>query len=88
MNAYQARRKDGSPWTPRYIISLEPDECIGCGRCYKACPADVLDLQEIEDEDGESQLRMQIANDSACIGCEACARACGKHCFEHAPISA
>ena len=47
----------GTPWTPEFVTALDPKKCIGCGRCFKVCPRDVLDLivrgEEMEMDDDE-----------------------------------
>ncbi|MBF0110568.1 MAG: ferredoxin III, nif-specific [Magnetococcales bacterium] len=45
--------RSGDSWIPRFITTLDHRSCIGCGRCFKVCPRDVLQLVErgeIEDE--------------------------------------
>jgi len=41
--------RGGDAWTPAFIIDLNQSNCIGCGRCYKACPRDVFELVDRED---------------------------------------
>ena len=36
--------RGGSEWIPQFVTDLNQEKCIGCGRCYKVCPRDVLDL--------------------------------------------
>lgn len=47
--------RGGEEYTPSFVIALDQGKCIGCGRCFKVCPRDVLDLIErselISDED-------------------------------------
>jgi len=38
--------KGGTEWTPHFATELDQSKCIGCGRCYKVCPRNVLDLVE------------------------------------------
>ena len=38
--------RGGSEWVPEFVTALDPRKCIGCGRCYKVCPRNVLDLVE------------------------------------------
>ena len=70
----------------------EPRKCIGCGRCYKVCPRDVLDLVEREleddDEDDDNMMVMSIANANDCIGCGSCGRVCPKDCYGYEPLAA
>ncbi len=41
--------RGGVEWTPAFIIDLNQANCIGCGRCFKACPRDVFELVDRED---------------------------------------
>ncbi|MDR3086654.1 MAG: ferredoxin III, nif-specific [Azoarcus sp.] len=81
----------GTSWTPEFVTSINQDDCIGCGRCFKVCPRDVLDLIEKitddSDDDGDgdgdtSVMNLKNAND--CIGCGACNRVCPKKCYSYA----
>ncbi|SDH91293.1 ferredoxin III, nif-specific [Roseospirillum parvum] len=93
MNAITFTTRDGTPWTPRYLESIDAESCIGCGRCYKVCPQDVLalmgvnedgDLVDPFDDDEEIERKvMTVANPGACIGCAACERICGSRCQMH-----
>ena len=69
-----------------------PEKCIGCGRCYKVCPRNVLDLVEREleddDEDDDNMMVMAIANASDCIGCGSCGRVCPKDCYTYEAVAA
>jgi Nif-specific ferredoxin III len=92
--AYQALTRGGKPWTPVFIQSINEEECIGCGRCYKVCGFEVLDLKgvtedgDIVDLDSDEEIEkkvMTVANAENCTGCKACSRVCGKGCQTHAP---
>lgn len=89
----------GKAWTPAFVEKLNQAACIGCGRCYKVCPREVLnlvereealgeDFDEYEDLDEDNTMVMSIANAMDCIGCEACSRVCPKKCFTHMPLAA
>ncbi|MFY9327020.1 MAG: ferredoxin III, nif-specific [Georgfuchsia sp.] len=89
---------NGTPWTPQFVAALDPKKCIGCGRCYKICPRDVLDLivrgddmalddDEDYDEDDTASV-MTLANPGDCIGCGACGRTCPKGCYTYAAADA
>jgi Nif-specific ferredoxin III len=81
-------------WTPQFVQGINESVCLGCGRCYKVCGRDVLELRAlneegefVEDEDDEEIERkvMTIQNPENCIGCQACSRICPKKCYTHAP---
>jgi Nif-specific ferredoxin III len=86
--------RDGRGWQPEYLIEINKDVCIGCGRCFKVCGRNVmtlkgvsdegelLDLDEDEDEEFEKKI-MAMADAGACIGCGACARVCPTNCQTH-----
>jgi NAD-dependent dihydropyrimidine dehydrogenase PreA subunit len=46
---------------------INTDECVSCGACVEACPADVL---ELGDE------AVEISDADSCVGCGACMDAC------------
>ena len=93
--------RGGAEWIPAFIIDLNQGTCIGCGRCFKACPRDVFELVEREgvealdddddyddDDDGfsdDTSMVMSLKNMMDCIGCEACSRVCPKNCMTHEP---
>ncbi|MCY0965631.1 ferredoxin III, nif-specific [Parathalassolituus penaei] len=86
------RTRGGAQWVPEFVTALNPETCIGCGRCYKVCPrdvfdlvdrADVLDMDDSDFDDDDEMKVMTIANAEDCIGCVSCARVCPKNCHTH-----
>ncbi len=82
--------RGGSSWTPQFVTAVDPESCIGCGRCYKVCSRNVFSLVDradlVEDEDDEMDdvmMVMTVANADDCIGCEACSRVCPKGCHSY-----
>jgi Nif-specific ferredoxin III len=93
--------RGGVEWTPAFIESINQNNCIGCGRCYKVCPRDVfelvdredLDLEALDDEgdddfDEAPGMVMNLKDVLDCIGCQACSRVCPKKCLSHEPLAA
>ena len=101
--AYTITLPSGVEWTPQFAQEIEEEKCIGCGRCFKVCGRDVLQLVGI-DEDGERiavasddndedtdeyvRMIMTIAHPENCVGCEACSKICPKKCYTHGPAAA
>jgi len=87
--------RDGRPVAPDYLLGIDIEKCIGCGRCFKVCGRDVMALKGINEEgvlidldnDDDEICRkvMTLANPGSCIGCGACERVCPKDCQEHGP---
>jgi Nif-specific ferredoxin III len=88
----------GEEYTPEFVVALDQSKCIGCGRCFKVCPRDVLDLVErdelelddddYDDDDGfddDVVMVMTLKNPNDCIGCSSCSRICTKKCFTNEP---
>ncbi|KJR40993.1 Ferredoxin III 4[4Fe-4S], nif-specific [Candidatus Magnetoovum chiemensis] len=81
--------RNGTAWKPQYIETIVVEKCLGCGRCYKVCGRQVLELIEKpfegEDDFGDDMGNkvMSVANAGDCIGCAACARICPKKCHIH-----
>ena len=92
---------DGRSWTPKFVQNIDQEKCIGCGRCFRVCGRDVLQLVGIDDEgeiiplelgeddDDEYEKKvMSVANQINCVGCEACAKICPKKCYTHEEMAA
>jgi Nif-specific ferredoxin III len=84
--------RGGTPWTPVYLLKIDPENCLGCGRCVKVCGRNVLKMigltedGDICEEEGDiERYIMTVADANDCIGCGACARVCAKSCQTHGP---
>ena len=54
MSQIKGVTRGGTEWVPAFIVDLNQGNCIGCGRCFKACPRDVFDLVERDGLDLDS----------------------------------
>ncbi len=88
--------RDGRNWEPQYLLQIDSDVCIGCGRCFKVCGRGVMTLKGLDDEgqqvdlddDDEVERKIMVLNDAgACIGCGACARVCPTNCQSHGAVT-
>ena len=100
MPAMESTTRDGRAWLPEFLVAINPDTCIGCGRCFKVCGREVMSLRGVtddgdlvalevtedeDDDDDEITRKVMVLSDAgACIGCGACARVCPKKCQTHA----
>ncbi len=100
MSAITITMPDGRTWTPKFVKEIDQEKCIGCGRCFKVCGRDVLQLAGVtdegeliavaigdEDDDEYEKKVMTIANQMNCVGCEACMKICPKKCYTHEAMS-
>lgn len=93
MSQITGKTRGGKEWIPAFIVALNQENCIGCGRCYKVCPRDVFNLEERETDDDDDEFSddtamvMTVADALDCIGCGACSRVCPKNCHSHAPAT-
>jgi len=95
MSEFTVTLPSGKLWSPQFVEVINQDNCIGCGRCYKVCGREVLEmvglnadgetvkLSDDDDEDEYDKKVMSIANPNNCVGCEACAKICPKKCYTH-----
>jgi Nif-specific ferredoxin III len=101
MSEFSVVLPGGNVWVPQFVDTIDQEKCIGCGRCYKVCGREVLELVGIdedgqvvalsgdEDEDDEYAKKvMSIAHVENCVGCEACAKICPKQCYTHGAAAA
>lgn len=95
MSAFTVTLPSGIEWTPSFIDAIDHEKCIGCGRCFKVCLRQVLELRGVdedgefvdEDEDEYEKKVMTISRRENCIGCQACSTVCSRKCFSHAPLA-
>jgi len=46
MSPITGTTRGGKPWSPKFVEAIDVEKCIGCGRCFKVCGYQVLELIE------------------------------------------
>ena len=64
--------------TSGLVAEVNPDKCIGCGKCEEICPYKAIELIEItkEFEDISIVVTKSTINSALCKGCGTCAATC------------
>jgi len=71
--------RDGSAWAPEYLLAINPEKCIGCGRCFKVCGREVMTLKgltedgeyvDLDDDDDEVEKKVMVLARAG--GCRRC----------------
>lgn len=56
-----------------FISEIEPEKCVGCGKCKKICPVNAIETVDAEDGSGRKKCRI---SPERCIGCGVCIKHC------------
>ncbi|MFX0018641.1 MAG: FAD-dependent oxidoreductase [Promethearchaeota archaeon] len=64
--------------TSGLISEVNPDKCIGCGKCVETCPYNAIELLDtkMEFEDLNLIIKQSYINSALCKGCGTCAASC------------
>jgi ferredoxin len=63
--------------TSNYLARSDEQDCIGCGKCAKACPINAIEMQPLNPPIGKKKKQAKV-DTSICIGCGVCALSCKK----------
>lgn len=77
-NALGGIRKFGYPntiVTSSFLAESDTQECLGCGKCAKACPIDGIEMVPIDNPQTKKKKKPVIDTD-ICLGCGVCALNC------------
>lgn len=58
--------------TSNYLPSLNEETCIGCGKCERVCPIDVIEMKS------DTSKSLPAIDKDICLGCGVCVRSCPK----------
>jgi heterodisulfide reductase subunit A len=64
--------------TSGLIAEVNPERCIGCGKCESVCPYNAIELREasLDFEEVSLKLKKSFINSALCKGCGTCAATC------------
>ncbi len=64
--------------TSGLIAEVNPERCIGCGKCESVCPYNAIEIKEasMDFEDVSLVLKKSFINSALCKGCGTCAATC------------
>ncbi|MCK5242362.1 4Fe-4S binding protein [bacterium] len=73
--------------TSNYLAHCDQDLCTGCGKCVKACPIDVITLEDVKVSEGSKPKKHVTIDHKLCLGCGVCGLKCPTHAItlKHRP---
>lgn len=63
--------------TSSFIAKNDPDICLGCGKCAKACPIDAIKMVPVDKPETKKK-KDAIIDTLICLGCGVCTLNCNK----------
>jgi len=77
INAFKKFADHDPPFSSNFEAIIDPALCNGCGKCKKACPAEVIDLVEQEHTvNGRVFKKLCRVEKEVCLGCGVCHATC------------
>ncbi len=70
-------------YTTNFLPRVDDAACTGCGKCARACPAEVIAMEDIPA--GDRTRRVARIDEAVCLGCGVCVRNCPKKCLALRP---
>jgi len=62
--------------TSNWIMSVNTEQCKGCGKCSQVCPVNAIDIKKQVNTDGTNTHNTAELDETLCLGCGVCATVC------------
>lgn len=60
--------------TSSFIAQVDEEQCLGCGKCAKACPINAVRMRTVNEP--QRKKKKAVIDESICIGCGVCGLKC------------
>lgn len=62
--------------TSNWIMSVNTEQCKGCGKCSQVCPVSAIDIEKHSNVGGNHVQNTARLDETLCLGCGVCATVC------------